>query len=142
TVKRPTLSKDFSVFVTGLHGPVIGSRFSTVIVDDVDDLESTSTAGQRDRAWAWITSTLLTRLVEGAKVIAVGTAWHEDDILHRLGRAGWATAKFPVVDPATGEPQWPERWSPGRIAEARATLGPFESARVLDLEVRDDESAL
>lgn len=140
SVARPTISKDPSVQTTGVHGNVLGARIDIGLLDDVLDYENTQTEDQRRGLIEWVKATVLGRLVEGAKVRGVGTAFHPQDILHHLARSGWPAFKYPVVD-ADGHPRWPDRWSLKRIAEKVRELGPVEAQRQLMCEARDDATA-
>jgi hypothetical protein len=143
TVHRPVISKDASLVGVGLHGAVLGSRFDLVVIDDLEDYESTRTETQRRTTMEWLTSTVLTRMTSRGRVVAVGTCWHKDDALAQLSRMpGWASFRFPVVNEDTGQPNWSERWPLSRVEEARVQLGPFESARALDLRPQSDEESV
>jgi hypothetical protein len=142
TVVRPTIAKDPSVSASGLAGDIVGSRFDLIVVDDVEDFESSRTEQSRRKTLDWFLSSAVSRLTDGGKIVAVGTVWHRDDLLSTLARRpGWRSYRFPVVDERTGEPNWPARWSHERIAQAREALGPFDAARALDLVPIADESA-
>jgi hypothetical protein len=136
-VQRPTLSKDPSLQAFGVHGAVIGSRLDLLILDDVVDFENARTPEQRETLIAWMLSTLMGRLSATGRVIVVGTAFHPEDLLHRLEDQGWPSYRFPV-EYEDGTPRWPHRWTRQRIAEKRMELGPAEAARQLDVAARSD----
>jgi hypothetical protein len=137
TVQRPTLTKDPSVQAFGVHGAVIGSRLDLLVVDDCVDWENARTLDQRQELVSWFLATLMGRLTAKAKVIVVGTAFHPEDLLHRLSASGWPSFRFPITTD-DGQPRWPQRWSLERIAEKRLELGPAEAARQLDVMTRND----
>lgn len=130
TVERPTLAKDPTVQAVGLHGAILGSRLDLVIVDDLDDWESTRTPGQRETAWLWFVSSVISRLTPEAKVLCSGVVLHRDDVLHHLLRSGgaWAERRYPVIDRG-GRPTWPERWPLARCERRRAEIGSYEWER-------------
>lgn len=140
SVKRATMSKDYSVQTSGVHGNIQGARLDRAILDDVLDYENTLTEDARKGLIDWYLSAVAGRYVEGCRVIGVGTAFHPKDILHFLARNGFAAFKYPVVD-ADGNPRWPERWPLERIAARAQELGPVEAARQLMCEARDDSTA-
>lgn len=142
TVDRHTNAKDPSVQACGVHGSIVGARIDLLILDDLLDYENTRTSAARDDVWDWVHSSLFGRLTEDARVIAVGNAYHRDDLLHRLERNKqmWSTYRFPVVS-ADGKPSWPARWSLQRIAQKRDELGPVEFARQMLCQARDDADA-
>ena len=138
TVKSDVVKKDPSLQAVGVHGNILGARLDLVILDDILDFENTLTPRQRRDLWDWYHATLAGRLTEHARVLAIGTAWHPEDILHRWERTdGWKALRFPVVDEA-GNPTWPERWSRDRIDAKRVELGPLEFARQMLCKARDD----
>lgn len=141
TVRRPYVSKDPSVQALGVHGALLGARLDRLIVDDVLDYENTRTPKLRQDLWDWYHATLEGRLTARGRTLVIGTAFHPDDLLHRLARVpGWHAVRYPVVD-ETGAPRWPERWPLSRIEEKRARLGPMEFARQLLCVARADSEA-
>jgi len=138
TVKRDVVSRNPSVQAVGVHGNILGARLDLIILDDILDYENTLTARQRQDMWDWYHSTLAGRLTAGGRVVAIGTAWHPDDIYHRFERMpAWKVLRYPVIDKA-GNPTWPERWPKDRIDTKRAELGPLEFARQMLCKARDD----
>lgn len=138
-VQRATVSKDPSVQAFGVHGNVLGARIDLLIFDDVLDYENCRTPQLREELWEWIQATLIGRLTRRSKVIAVGTAFHPDDVLHRFEKLeAWTAKRFPILHPKTGQSQWPERWSLSRIERRRTELGPAEFARQMMCVARDD----
>lgn len=123
------LEKDYSIQATGVGGNILGSRLDLIIMDDVLDFENTLSATQRQKIYDWFHSVLLGRLVEGGRLWIIGTAWHEDDLVHRLAREKphiYHVAHYEAgVEPCL----WPERWSTKRLAEKRDELGDVEYNR-------------
>lgn len=141
TVESSVVKKDPSVQAVGVHGNVVGSRLELVIFDDILDFENTQTPKQRRELWDWIQATLIGRLTEDARVIAVGTPWHPDDALHRWEKApGWKALRFPVLDKA-GKSTWPSKWPLLRVDRRRIELGPLEFARQMLCQARDDSTS-
>jgi hypothetical protein len=140
TVQRDSHAKDPSIQCTGVHGHVLGSRIDLLILDDILGYENTRTKAQREELLRWYKSTLAGRMTRHGRVIAVGTAWHPEDLMHHLATLpGWMHRRFSVVLPS-GESAWPERWPLDRVARTRGELGPLEAARQLDCRPSDDES--
>lgn len=141
TVKRPFVSKDPSIQAVGVHGNILGSRIDLLIVDDLLDVENTRTAQGREDCFAWLQAACLSRLTAKGRVLVVGTAFHPEDVLHRLAKLpGWAAFRYPVLL-EDGTPRWTERWPPERIERAKETLGPLEFARQLLCVARSDDQA-
>lgn len=142
-VERPFVSKDPSIQALGVHGNITGARVDLLILDDILDFENTRTSQGREDLWSWYHSALAGRLTERARVLCVGTAYHPDDFMHRFAKmVGPERAKrFPVMDPQSGTPRWPERWPAHRIEKKRQELTPIEFARQLLCVARDDNEA-
>lgn len=142
TVQRPFTSKDPSIQACGVHGNILGSRIDLLILDDVLDYENCRTELLRKELWDWYTATLSGRLTAKARVLVVGTAFHPEDLLHRLAKhVSWRAMRFPVLDPNTGQSRWPEAWPLERIAAKRVEMGPLEFARQMLCVARDDSEA-
>lgn len=139
-VARANIGKDASLIATGVRGQVLGARADHVVLDDVDDRESTSTEHMRTETLGWLRSTLLSRLTHGGTAVALGTPWHPGDALHTFGAENWPTLRLGVLD-ENGRPRWPARWPLDRIEQTRRTMSIFEAARALDVEVRDEGAA-
>lgn len=141
-VKGAGHAKDYSLQALGVGTAVLGARLDGVVMDDVLDWENTRTPTQRQGLLDWYKKTIGGRLTRAAFVVFIGNAWHPEDILHTLARNPvWAAFRFPVVDPETGAPRWPERWPQERIDAFREEHGPAEAARQLFCQARDDAEA-
>lgn len=121
--RRAAGGKDYSVTISGIEGPVLGSRFDLVILDDPNNSQNTATAAQRDKVYGWVKDTLIGRLDDGGRIWAIGTAWNQDDLLYRLINDGWAYKHYrgSSLGHADGDPLWPR---PGQIAYLRGLLDP------------------
>lgn len=117
-------------FAAGVGGSVTGRRADLVIIDDpVRSREDADSERQRETAWQWYLSDLLTRLKPGARQILVMTRWHEDDLGGRiLEREAdkWTIIKLPMIagndDPLGREPGqrlWPEWYTDEMVETAR-----------------------
>lgn len=136
-----TPSKDYSVQAVGVHGNVLGARFDEVILDDILDYENTRTPHARDELHEWYNATIAGRLTANSAVRFIGTAWHPDDIMHRMAATpGFFSVSFPVLT-EDGQSSWPERWPLARIEEARAVMGTREFSRQLMCVARDEEGS-
>lgn len=141
TIERPTSAKDPTIQACGVHGNITGSRLDFLILDDVLDYENTRTKYQRDEIWNWYASAVVGRLTQHARVVSVGTAYHPDDLLHRLvNHRGFRGIRFPVLTPE-GDSHWPERWPIERVEKKKIELGPLEFARQMLCLARDEESS-
>jgi hypothetical protein len=97
TVKRPPGIRDPSIKAVGIDGAIAGARLNWIIIDDILDRENTATKEQRDKVHEWVDSSVLSRLdPRGARVCVMNTAWHPDDLVHRMQKAGWAFMRMDV----------------------------------------------
>lgn len=119
--------KDYSLQAIGYMGAILGSRLDIAILDDVLDFANTLSKIQRDKCYDWLKAVLLGRLVEGGKIWIIGTAWHEDDMVHRIAKEGvWHVERYEAgVPPCI----WPEQWPPERLEAKRIELGDLEYNR-------------
>jgi len=140
-VKRSRAEKDPSILALGVMGPLLGARLDVALLDDVTSWENSFTAAQRQKLITWFKSTLVGRVVDGGRIIAIGTPWDARDLLHELERSG----EYHVVrDPAlneNGEPLWPETWSAERLKQRRREIGELEFSRQMLLQVVSDATS-
>lgn len=98
TVDRPYGIRTPSILGVGMDSDQVpGKRSSWIVVDDLLTRENTDTKAQRDKIHTWFDSTVLARLdPRDARIVVLNTAWHPDDLLHRLERAGWPTLRMDI----------------------------------------------
>jgi hypothetical protein len=98
TIDRPPGIPDATLLAVGIDGGLPGARLNWVIIDDLLNRENTNTKAQRDKVYTWLDSTVLNRLdPDNAWVVVNNTAWHPDDLVHRLEKMGWATLRMDVL---------------------------------------------
>ena len=147
TIERATISKDPSIQVCGVFGPIVGSRLDLIVLDDVLDFENTRTEEQRKKLIEWIDTTVITRLVKHGRMNVIGTPWHPDDLLHELStRTLFKFKRYAAVenpdDPAQyWRPIWPEQWDLKRLLERRSITPETTFARKYLCRVRLDETS-
>jgi len=140
-VERPVGGKDPSVVALGVNGPLLGARLDLAILDDVCSFENTFTSGQRQKLVSWFRSTLVGRVVDSGRVVSVGTAWHDEDLLQTLSLSSqYQTIRDPAIK-QDGEPLWPEAWSLVRISQRRVEIGELEFSRQMLLKIAGDLSS-
>lgn len=126
----------------GAGGPVPGTRADEVIVDDPIKLQDVQTRAQRDKLHEWMLTELLPVANDpGARMLMLGTRYHEDDVYGRLMRAVdeegelesddeelfddsgelWAFMVRKAIE--DGAPLFPELWTMQRLSRRRARLG-------------------
>lgn len=98
TVDRPPGIRDASLVAVGVDGAIAGARLNWIVVDDILDRENTATKEQRDKVYEWFDSSVLSRLdPKDARIVVTNTAWHPDDLVHRLEALGWATLRMDIL---------------------------------------------
>jgi hypothetical protein len=124
-VKNPTLYAD------GV-GATPGSRLTFAILDDTTHPLHVSAKAQRDKQTRWLDDVVEPMMKEGAPIRAIHTTFHNDDLPARLKKAGWFSAKWPlVIDDAKRIVQWLEAWPWSRVLEKK--LKPLVYARQYQL---------
>lgn len=70
---------------TSPGGTATGFGADLLIIDDLikNDMEAHNEVS-KEKQWAWFTNTMLSRLEEGGKIIAIMTRWATDDLAGRL----------------------------------------------------------
>lgn len=144
----------------GVRGPATGKGANLLLLDDVvkDSVEAESPT-YRERNWDWYQSTAYTRLEPGGVVIAIGTRWHEDDLLGRLLNPELCSDKFynlslPAfalrAEPpfpagmgrAVGDPLWPERWPAAALERIKENSSARWWSALYDQEPRPLDSGM
>ncbi len=118
----------------------IGSRF---------DAESSA---YRDRAWDWLTTDMLARMVPGMRVVFSMPRWHMDDPMGRLlDRQSdmWTVIDMPgralekdQLGRAEGELLWPEMRGEDFHQKQRATVGAYGYASFIQCRPTPREGAM
>lgn len=118
TVERTNFARDPSIRACGVFGSIQGARADLVIVDDVCTWRTARTKGQRKKLSAWFKQTIGSRLTRKARLVFLNTTYHPDDLVHEYARKpGFVARRFPMRDPRTGEPTWPDRYDRASIAQ-------------------------
>lgn len=130
-VRRSMVQKDPSIIALGVGGGLLGARLDLVILDDVLDFANTLTESPRQKIRDWFASTVMGRVVEGGKIVVIGTAWHPEDLAHHLA----ANPAYHVhVDRSFDEQgNWlrlyPSRWPLQRLMRRKEEMGSLEFER-------------
>jgi predicted phage terminase large subunit-like protein len=121
-------------FAVGRGSALTGRGASILILDDLvkDRAEADSEAVRRSTE-SWLREVAITRLEPRSPIVAIGTRWHQADILGTLAAdriEPWKTLAFPAIaekgDPLQrpeGEALWPERFGLTELARIRAEIG-------------------
>jgi len=69
----------------GIGGGITGESTSLIVLDDtIKNADQAYRANRRDKDWENYTSSIMTRMVSGTRVISTATPWHKDDIQGRI----------------------------------------------------------
>jgi hypothetical protein len=129
--------KDYSVQTAGVGKQILGGRYTTVILDDVLNFDTTYTGQQRTKMVKWFFSQIPGRLLEGGIIILLGNAWYPDDLMHEAAERGYHVirqAAYSEAEDGQIIPEsilWPAQWSADRLTKKREELGSIESLRQL-----------
>jgi hypothetical protein len=149
-VDRPAGIRDPSLQAVGLEGAINGSRLKFIVVDDVLTHENTLTRDARDKTYAFLDSSVQSRLdVSDSRIVVTNTAWHDDDVAHRFLKRGWPGLRMEIdgmieiyndddwdcveLRPAAAgsalcrlaarqdaDPLWPEKYSAAKIEKLKS----------------------
>ena len=76
---------DSNYLATSPGGTATGFGANLIFIDDIiKNADEAYNASAKERQWDWFTNTMLSRLEEGGKIIAIMTRWATDDLAGRL----------------------------------------------------------
>jgi intein/homing endonuclease len=124
----------------GVGGGITGMGADLLLIDDpIKNHQDAMSKTKRDHVWEWYTSTALTRLEKGGKVIIIMTRWHQDDLAGRaIENAQENNIPYKVVSfeailetlnssahekRQLGEALWPSKYPIKKLKEIRRTIG-------------------
>ncbi|MCU0706068.1 MAG: hypothetical protein MUF18_19065 [Fimbriiglobus sp.] len=128
TVLRPAEVVGPSVAAFGVGTGSTGARADLLVCDDIVDVRSLHSAGERRRVRDYFTNNLLNLLEPDGRFWGLCTPWHPDDLNAHLK----ANPSYAVLRRAIGpdlEPVWPEKWPTEKLAVRRAEIGEASFAR-------------
>lgn len=89
--------RDASVAAIGAGGKLPGARLGMILVDDILDVENTSTAAALDRTNNYFDKTVLSRRdSQDARIAVCNTPYDRGDLTYKLEAAGWPTLTMDV----------------------------------------------
>lgn len=122
------------IMIASLEQSVRGLRHhehrpDLIILDDVEDMNSTKTMESRNKTFDWFTREIIPLGDMGTRTMIVGNLLHEDALVMRLkkkideGHMKGVCRWFPLID-ADGNCLWPGKFdTPGKIEELRQSVG-------------------
>lgn len=90
------------LFAAGVGSGATGRGANLIVVDDpIKNREEANSFAYRQRAWEWLTESILTRREPGAITVLVTTRWHRDDPAGRILAGGnakkWKVLRLPGI---------------------------------------------
>lgn len=125
-----------SMYAVGTKGGLTGRPADWLFMDDpIKGMKDADSPANRATVWEWYTGTARTRLGPDAVQIAIGTQWHEDDILNRLIKlGGWTVLILPAIaeapDPKRGIGPDPLGRAPGEALPSARGRDEAEYGRI------------
>jgi predicted phage terminase large subunit-like protein len=144
----------------GVGGAITGKGADCLIIDDpVKNAKDALSPVYRRHAWDWWHSTAQTRLEPKGKVVAIGTRWHQEDLIGMMlanEPDRWEVVRLPAIAEEgdqlgrePGEALWPERYPAEKLEEIfnsyehdEAQLGPYWKQALYDQNPVPPEGAI
>lgn len=100
TIERDLILKEPTIRSTYAGGPISGSRWDLIILDDlVNFLLNSATPQKRKKLLRWYADEVLNSVAEGGKVWCIGTRQHHDDLYEHIKRdASFTAVQYPALD--------------------------------------------
>jgi len=132
TVRRPGNVLGPSVASIGVGAATTGARADLLVCDDIVDVRSLHSRGDRERVAAYFHENLVNLLEPNGRLWCLFTPWHSDDLNARLKRnSAFALFRRPIGDDL--EPVWPAKWPREALERRRAEIGLIAFARAYRL---------
>jgi predicted phage terminase large subunit-like protein len=140
-------------FAIGVGGTVTGKGADLLIIDDPhSEQEAALASGDPsvfDKTYEWYTSGPRQRLQPGGAIVIVMTRWADRDLTGRVLKDAqmrdslgeWEVVEFPAIMPS-GNPLWPEFWSPKELEALREELPPSKWNAQYQQQPTGEEGAL
>lgn len=117
-VTRTAAHKEPTMQAVGRGGQIVSGRYELVILDDVEDYESTKTDHSRQSTYEWFSRDVIPVVAPGGKLLVIQTPQHEMDLVGQTLKSGriWEMITVPaeievVQDGRTKRvPTWPEKF--------------------------------
>jgi predicted phage terminase large subunit-like protein len=118
-------------YAVGVGSNLAGRGADLCIIDDPHSEQTAMSNSGFDDAWDWYTGGPRQRLQPGGAIVLVMTRWSEKDLTGQLVRQmakdpladQWEVVEFPMELPS-GDPVWPEYWSPEDLIAVKASIPP------------------
>jgi hypothetical protein len=145
SASRVRLTNGGEVVVRGYSTPSRGLHPALLVLDDVLSDQNCRTSDQRSRSWRYLLATLLP--MHPARVVVIGTPFHQSDLLGQLARPGeggalgFAAHAYRAFDEDAGLTLWPTRFTPAEFVALR-DQDPAGFSREFQCEPRDEAASM
>ena len=108
----------------GFGARVRGGHPFWIVCDDILNDDHIWSETVRQKAVDYYLSAIEPMCVPGGQIVVVGTPFHAQDLYRTLRVGGvYQVMQHPAVDPVTGNPLWPERYSKEALDTRKRVLG-------------------
>jgi hypothetical protein len=136
-------------YAVGVGSNLAGRGADLCIIDDPHSEQTAMSNSGFDDAWDWYTGGPRQRLQPGGAIVLVMTRWSEKDLTGQLIRQmakdpladQWEVVEFPMELPS-GDPVWPEYWSPEDLIAVKASIPPSKWNAQYQQQPTGDTSAI
>jgi predicted phage terminase large subunit-like protein len=136
-------------YAVGVGSNLAGRGADLCIIDDPHSEQTAMSNSGFDDAWDWYTGGPRQRLQPGGAIVLVMTRWSEKDLTGQLVRQmakdpladQWEVVEFPMELPS-GDPVWPEYWSPEDLIAVKASIPPSKWNAQYQQQPTGDTSAI
>ena len=88
TVIRTAAHREPTMQSVGRGGQIVSGRYEYVILDDVEDYDSTHTDNSRKATYEWFSRDVIPIVTQGGKLVIIQTPQHEMDLVGQVLRTG------------------------------------------------------
>ena len=124
----------------GTKSAVVSYRLGGLVLDDAIDQKQAANAEQRDKAFVNYENAILTRLIDNAWQMCIGTRWTADDFIGRLmkrKRENWKVIHITALD-RYGKTNWPPDGKGNGYSQKFMEDKKFESPELFAIQYMGD----
>lgn len=140
--RKNVVSPHATLRAGGTKSAVLGDRMTGLVLDDAVDKKIADSINQLDKAFDNYEGTILTRLVDCAWQLNIGTRWGGSDFIGRLmkrKREGWKVIHIPAKD-RYGRTYWPPDGKGNGFSQKTLDNLEYESPEIFAIEYMGDVS--
>jgi len=110
----------------GIGGAITGYGAHLAIIDDpIKGRKAADSETERENAWSWYQNDFYTRLQPNARIVAIGSRWHDDDPIGRLLEQDddWVVVHQKALSD-DGKALWPSMYPVPALERIKRIVGP------------------